>query len=681
MRFEAAWRSWRLVWWGGGVLTAIGLLASALALAPRVAHEAKDRGPVELTMDWAALRAVARSEWDQDPAAVLRELAAAGLTSVAVAEQSVGQLVDAGQALALSDGQLRLLEGYLGRGGTPPGVSGSASRGTGEPVAGLSTVAGTWLLRPGSEPLLLPEPLPEALGLGAGLPDEALAAARGAGLPVLLRYSDRRRAVPWLVEAPPEHGPGVEGPTGAPALSLAGVRTSRVVIFEGSAVPDPASTAEPMKQRGFAVGLVEFASQQGAGELARRLGLAAVGVHSMKAEEMASTTVEAAVARYLRAVRERGVRVLYLRPAETPEQTVALVQGLSAALRQEGFATGLARPHGVLPAPSPALLLLMALGASGLAAWGWVAWVGRRGPLGPVSTLTVAAVLGALGGVAMAWGRARGWDAPASVVLRQMGALAVSLVAPVAAAGATVAASGGPAAGRGTLWRAARGLLAFVAVSTAGGLLVAGLLSDSLFMLRLEQFRGVKLAHALPPAAVAVGALAVGGVGLAQGLDWARRPVRWLDAMAAALLLAAAAYYVVRTGNEAGAVPELERLARGWLEQAMSVRPRTKEFLIAFPALAAALCLYGHGMERRWPLLFAGLMAAAAIGSVSIVNSFAHIHTPLLITLRRELNGLALGLVTGAAAWAVASWLLQRAGMPHEGVGREGRSVGVLRVR
>lgn len=661
MRPVTVWNSWRLVWWGGGLLVAIGLLASALALVPRVAHESANRGPVELTMDWAALSSAARTTWDQDPAVVLGALATSGLNSVAVAEQSVGQLVDAGQALVLSDEQLRLWKAYVGAAGAAEGAGGA-----GEPPARPSPGPGTWLLRPGAEPLRLPAPLPEALALGVGLPEEALAAARGAGLPVLLRYPDRRRAIPWLLDA---------------TAGAGGLATSRVIIFEGSSVPDPATTAEPMQRGGYAVGLIEFASQRGAGQLARRLGLAAVGVHSMKAEEMAATTVDAAVARYMRAVRERGVRVLYLRPAPTPDQTVALVHSLSTALEQEGFTTGLARPAGVLPAPTPGLLLLMGLGAGGLAAWGWAAWVGRRGRLQPVPVLALAGLLGLSGGAAVAWGRTQGWDAPASVLLRQLGALAVALVAPVAATGAAMAAAGGSGASRRPLRGAASGLATFVGVSAAGGLLVAGLLSDSLFMLRLEQFRGVKLAHALPPALVAVAVLRATGVGLAHAYEWARRPVRWIDAVAAVLLLAAGVYYVVRTGNEAGTVSELERLARGWLERAMAVRPRTKEFLIAFPALAAGLYVRIHGLERRWPLLFAGLMAVAAIGSVSVVNSFAHIHTPLLITARREINGLALGLVTGAAAWAVALGLLRRAGMPHEEIGSEGRSVGVLRVR
>ncbi|HEY8498545.1 MAG TPA: DUF5693 family protein [Limnochordales bacterium] len=648
MRGAAGRRPGRAAWWAGGLALAVGLAGAAWALLPRARLERADRGPVELTMDWASLEEAGRGAWGREPADVLRQLAEAGLTSVAVTEQTVQTLVDAGRGVVLTDRQAAVL------GVAVPGP-------------------GTWLLRPGAPPLPLPEPPPAALSLGVGLPEEALQAARQAGLPVLLRYGDRRRVVPWLLDEPAP-GPGAAGPDAAQAPA-----TSRVVIFEGTSVPDPAQAAQAMSPAGRAVGLVEFAQQRGADRLARELGLAAVAVHSMKPEEMAAATVPEAVARYLRAVRERGVRLLYLRPAATPEETVQLVAELSAALRREGLATGLSAPAPVLPAPPPAALLLVGLGAGGLAAWAWAAWAGRREGARPGPGAALALLVGLAGGAVVAWARSRGWEGPASVLLRQAGALAVALVAPVAATGAAAAAAGeaGPGFGR----RAAGAAAAFVAVSAAGGVLVAALLSDSLFMLRLEQFRGVKLAHALPLLAVAAAALAASEEGLARVARWAGRPIRWGDAVLALALLAAGAYYLVRTGNEAGAVSALERMARGWLEQALAVRPRTKEFMVAYPALAVALYGQGRGWWRRWPAAHAAVMAAAAIGPVSIVNSFAHIHTPLAVTGVRVLNGLALGLVTGALAWAACE-LLRRAGVPLEGAERdEGRPVGVLRIR
>ncbi|MEW6048605.1 MAG: DUF5693 family protein, partial [Bacillota bacterium] len=284
--------SWRTAWLGGAVLLSAGLAASAAVLVPRVGFESGPPGPVELTMDWQALDGAAR-EWRAGAADVLKALAEAGLTSLAVPEQTVGGLVAEGKALAVSPQQAALLGRYL------PALAG---------LGKAAPDAGTWLLLPGQDPKLVPAAMPGALDFGVGMPEEALAAAREAGLPVLLRYGDRKRL----------------GPVAA-AADAGGLPASRIVIFEGPKVPDPGLVEEPLRDAGYALGLVEFASQRGAGGLARRLGLAAVPVHSMKAEEIAASGVAASAARYMRAVKERGVRVLYLRPAPTQEQTVQLV--------------------------------------------------------------------------------------------------------------------------------------------------------------------------------------------------------------------------------------------------------------------------------------------------------------------------------------------------------------------
>ncbi|WP_324668206.1 DUF5693 family protein [Geochorda subterranea] len=201
---------------------------------------------------------------------------------------------------------------------------------------------------------------------------------------VLLRYADRPRIEPWAF-APADPAAATAAGTGPTTPAI-----SRVLIFEGSSVPDPAAVAGPMRRAGLALGLVEFAGQQGAPELARRLDLAAVGVHSMRAEEMAASTVDDAVARYVRAVRERGARVLYLRPAATADETVALVREMAGALEREGrVVAGRARAGAARP---PAwLLALVGVGAGGLAAWAWEGW--RAAARRPGGWMPLAAVL------------------------------------------------------------------------------------------------------------------------------------------------------------------------------------------------------------------------------------------------------------------------------------------------
>jgi ABC-type nitrate/sulfonate/bicarbonate transport system permease component len=71
------------------------------------------------------------------------------------------------------------------------------------------------------------------------------------------------------------------------------------------------------------------------------------------------------------------------------------------------------------------------------------------------------------------------------------------------------------------------------------------------------------------------------------------------------------------------------------------VRPRFKE-LLGHPL--AVLGLTGSA----WPAwIRGGLLTGGVIAQASILNSFSHYHTPVLISLQRTLIALALGLVIG----------------------------------
>jgi hypothetical protein len=93
------------------------------------------------------------------------------------------------------------------------------------------------------------------------------------------------------------------------------------------------------------------------------------------------------------------------------------------------------------------------------------------------------------------------------------------------------------------------------------------------------------------------------------------------------------------------------------------VRPRTKEFMIGHPALLATLLLSPRLPKRAILIPFALL---GAIGQVSMVNSFCHLHTPLLMTVVRTFNGLWLGMLVGfVLARLVGRWLPVAASEAH----------------
>ena len=250
-------------------------------------------------------------------------------------------------------------------------------------------------------------------------------------------------------------------------------------------------------------------------------------------------------------------------------------------------------------------------------------------------------------------------------------------------------------------------LAALVAgVATAGGLLIAAIGSNTSFMLRLTMFLGTKLSLLLPP--VLAGFLFLGMVGLypdgagagRTGTDRSeagrpeadRRPegpaervagrsflerglrelqrimnedVTFVHVFLFGLAAVAALILVMRSGNfPTLGISGLELKVRAFLQQALLVRPRTKEFLIGYPAM---VLLFWWGsrwrQDARWRWAALVLTVAAAVGLTSIGNTFAHQHIPVSVSLLRTVNGLVLGLPIGLALVVVAraaSWVGRR---------------------
>ncbi len=196
-----------------------------------------------------------------------------------------------------------------------------------------------------------------------------------------------------------------------------------------------------------------------------------------------------------------------------------------------------------------------------------------------------------------------------------------------------------------------------LAVTLVGGAVMASLTSGLEYYINSEIFRGTKLSLLFP---IAFSAFAYyimflrGGDGEKNGgspvfyrIMTARVRVWWcLAALAAA---AAGIYYIYRSGNVVSvAVPE--RALRGFLSDTFAARPRTKEFLFAYPCAAVFACRLYRG--RAVP--FAAALGAAVLPA-SVMNTFCHVFTDFTVSCLRVPAGLSLGLVTGAAAYAVCA--------------------------
>lgn len=204
----------------------------------------------------------------------------------------------------------------------------------------------------------------------------------------------------------------------------------------------------------------------------------------------------------------------------------------------------------------------------------------------------------------------------------------------------------------------AGGLVLTTALSLIGGFYLGSVLADIRFLLEIEIFRGVKLTFIAPLILItliyvvrynpfegdAAGTDTIAGK-LARVLDY---PVYLKTLLLIAAGAAAAWIFIGRSGHTAGVpVPALEIKLRAFLEETMYARPREKEFLIGHPAyFLAAMAAY-----RQWPRLAHYIMVVAAtIGQGSLVETFAHLRTPVYMSFIRGLDGLAVGLVLGVLA-------------------------------
>lgn len=187
--------------------------------------------------------------------------------------------------------------------------------------------------------------------------------------------------------------------------------------------------------------------------------------------------------------------------------------------------------------------------------------------------------------------------------------------------------------------------------SVFGGLLIAGLYSEIEYLLKFEQFRGIKLAFVLPLLITGVWALKCYGRGI---LGLLHKPVTPIGGILLAVTAASVALYVLRSGNVTFLKPsEIEDAFRTFLENTLVARPRNKEFLVGYPA---GLLFIFFFLRRNFTIL--PLLAIfMQMGQVSAVNSLCHFHTPLTLSLLRIFNGLWLGVLLGLGVLAVVATL------------------------
>lgn len=207
---------------------------------------------------------------------------------------------------------------------------------------------------------------------------------------------------------------------------------------------------------------------------------------------------------------------------------------------------------------------------------------------------------------------------------------------------------------------------AMLLILVAGGSFVGAILGESKYMLEFELFRGVKLSQAIPLvyAAIMIAREFVYKKGksvremtseLAKNASRSKKLIAVFSVIA---ILCAAALFIVRTGNTILQAGELEQRFRIFFEVNCVARPRTKEFLIAWPALFAGMLFFSKNRK----ILGSVALFAASVGCASVCNTFCHIRAYYLLSLMRTGYGAALGLAIGLVLAAVFNLLFRAAG-------------------
>lgn len=378
---------------------------------------------------------------------------------------------------------------------------------------------------------------------------------------------------------------------------------------------------------------MEFFAQNGMQTMGAAMEQNVLRLHSVTERDMQTTVNrEKALDRYQLAASERNMSLLLVRflPQATVAENVEFFDEINHALWDKGIVqTKPAAPQPLKPG-SISLVLISA----GIIAGAWL--LARRFHISPALCNTLA-VLGVLLSLALIFTGRVG-------LLQKLYPLLGVLVFPALSMIAFM-----PRTRQGA-GRAVRSLLLMTAGSLIGAVLMVGMLADGNFMLGLKIFTGVKVAHLIP----------VVLIGLwfyffrENENPWRKTshtlntPLTSKYLFIAIAIVGVLGVYLMRTGNESLALPEWERSFRAFMDQVMFVRPRTKEFMIGHPLLLL-VCYWGY-RDNLLPFLVLG-----AIGQVSLVNTFAHIHTPLMISVLRTVNGLVLGLIAGLVLIALVN--------------------------
>ena len=403
--------------------------------------------------------------------------------------------------------------------------------------------------------------------------------------------------------------------------------------------PDNKELAEVLKRKGITFSQTEFVKQVGSAGFAKMMYPLVVPLHSLTRDEVISRSISRLQIseRFVRAIHERSVRFIMVRPYDLNmgermevfrEDLASTGDSIRARGYNFGWPTNLDPWAESMPGALACGIVLIFCG------WFYILRL-NAGEDGNVSVRTLSFLIFA--------------SLLMSAVIFKIPLMARICGGLCGAAAAAEAALSALESHKKPLLGAVKGLF----IVTAGGLAIAAFYGTTMAALRLTPFSGVKLTLLLPPLLVLVHDLRrrVHPESLPQIIG---RPAIWGELFLIGMMMLAMLIMALRSDNVSN-VPAWEVAFREFMERALLVRPRTKEFLIGYPALA----LYWYVVRKGYmPHYREAVRIVSVLAFSSAVNTFCHFHTLICLSLIRTLNGWWLGMLLGGAAVASLNYLI-----------------------
>jgi hypothetical protein len=611
---------------------------------------------VELVMSLNELRELSYQE-GYDEIELLAKIKNSGINSIAVHEDTLESLILSGKILYFSDRELNKLNFFL-KSFDPfkkfqpsPGeayiifnnkddylrIKENLQRQLGEDlVRDLAFFPYMGLKVKGSDEKLA--------DLGLGFSEEDIELVRNLGFQVILRLKNFSQINKEDIE--------FKFKESDKAGKISGI------IFEGETVLGYPSkenllfTAELLKIKEYPFGIIEFAGQKGIETVAHQASELAVRVHSITKEEIEIISIQKAIERWIRAAKERKVRIFYIKPFmksnfNLVEDNLSYIRTIKEELEVNGFSTGRAS---ILSTPYQEpkifiLLLILGVISGGLILLKDVFNIKKYQEYSLL-------LLGILFSLVL-------FFLNQEIFLIKLMALLAALIFPTLAIinnqryflgnidsklKDTQDFSKNNPSFIQMIKEVLSGFFRIILITLSGALLIAALLSNNKFMLGIEQFSGIKISYLVPLFLV----LAIMWLNVNKGklmiLENIKKPVLIEHIIIMVFFALFLVIYISRSGNFSFLpVLSIEEKIRIFLEKTLIARPRNKEFLIGYPALLLAMSMnFLKVKEFKIPVIIIG-----TIGPVTLINTFCHIHTPLLFSMLRTFNGIWLGLVLG----------------------------------